>query len=491
MTTLLNSPSESVGLEPDAFPLGRRKIEGSGDPALEKEPVRRLRYFSNYLTAEGGFVPKYLRPAMVFVRGVVLNFFLIVPYIVTLGLVLALLFNIRTLAPGANQYPVFFDFTVFSHVLETSTENYNNARAELCQYAAQKTSDLNFAGNHECTEWIDCIEKSDTTLKALQKKIDSAKTPIESEWRHIWILPSGFFVLMIAVALLFRTCFSRPYNQRYRFSKLLSWLFFISLALVVLQLYGILIVYWKSWEITAWIASASLLSLIGPKLLRASSGNGETGKKMAVKITLAIGLLLLVPLFILYLVGGVIAYVSGGNVSQIISLIAGTIVLAGINRRFINLNEISLHNYYRDCLSRAYMMHYDPDQQKISHRDNLKFSELNPVKSPYHIINTTLNLRKRMPTENDGGDFRTGESFNFTKNWCGSAKTNYIKTKQYETVDPHIDLGTAMAISGAAANIGMAHKNIFVLRLLMGLLNIRLGYWALHGQPKPLKAYQI
>jgi hypothetical protein len=43
-----------------------------------------------------------------------------------------------------------------------------------------------------------------------------------------------------------------------------------------------------------------------------------------------------------------------------------------------------------------------------------------------------------------------------------------------------MDLGTAMAISGAAANIGMAQKNMFVFRLLMGLLNIRLGYWALH-----------
>ena len=108
MTTLLNSPSPSVGLEPGTFPLGRRKIEGPGDPAVEKEPVRRLRYFSNYLTAEGGFIPKYLRPAMVFVRGAVLNFMLIIPYIVTLGILLALLFNIRTMVPGANQYPVFF-----------------------------------------------------------------------------------------------------------------------------------------------------------------------------------------------------------------------------------------------------------------------------------------------------------------------------------------------------------------------------------------------
>ena len=480
LTTLLNSPSESVGLEPDTFPLGRRKIEGSGDPAAEKEPVRRLRYFSNYLTAEGGLIPKYLCPAMVFVRGVVLNFFLIVPYIVTLGILLAFLFNIRTLAPGTSQHPFFFDFNVFSDVLKSSNNNYNKASAELRKYAVAQTSELNFASDQQRIDWIKRINGSDKKLEAWQEKIEIAREPLANEWQRIWILPVGFFGFMIAVALLFRTCYSKPYTARYGFSKLLAWLFFVSLGLVVLQLYGILVVYWKSWEITAWIASASLLSLIGPKLLQAGNGNGGTGKKVLIKITLAIGLLLLVPLLILYLVGGIIAYVSEGNGWKIISLVIGALVLAGINRRFINLNEISLHNYYRDCLSRAYMMHYDPDQQTISHRDNLKFSELNPGRGPYHIVNTTLNLRKKLPKDNDRGNFRTGESFNFTKNWFGSAKTDYINSKKYERVDPHIDLGTAMAISGAAANIGMAQKNIFVLRLLMGLLNIRLGYWALH-----------
>jgi hypothetical protein len=37
-----------------------------------------------------------------------------------------------------------------------------------------------------------------------------------------------------------------------------------------------------------------------------------------------------------------------------------------------------------------------------------------------------------------------------------------------------------MAISGGAANIGMGLVNVPFLRLLMGLLNIRLGYWAHH-----------
>jgi hypothetical protein len=489
LTTLMNSPSESIGLDPDTFPLGRRKIEGSGDPAVEKEPVRRLRYFSNYLTAEGGFVAKYLRPAMVFVRGVVLNFTLIVPYIVIIGLLLAFLFNFKVVFPGEDNNPIFFDFREFSHILKKSTAEYNRSRADLRIYAVERTSELNFDSDRERIEWIKGINGSNDELRRLTDKIKGAKKPLQREWQTIWNLPGVIFAFMIAVALFYRVCYRQAYKGRYGFSKFLAKQFFISLALVIVQLYGILIVYWKSWEISAWIASVSLLSLIGPRLLRAGDGNGGTGKKMLIKIALAIGLLLLVPLFILYLVGGVIAHVSEGNITLIIGLIVGSLVLWYFNRRFINLNEISLHNYYRDCLSRAYMMQYDEVLENISHKDDLKFSDLDPEKSPYHIVNTALNLKKRMPDDNDSGHFRTGESFNFTRNWCGTAKTGYVKTIQYERVDPHIDLGTAMAISGAAANIGMAQKNIFVLRLLMGLLNIRLGYWALHPY-KARKAIQ-
>lgn len=495
MTTLLNSPTDddrkkqekiddhaSIGLAADTFPLGRRKIKDSEDHALEKDPVRRLRYFSNYLTAEGGIVAKYLRPAMVFVRGVVLNFSLIAPYIGILGLLLALVFNFTILIPGSNNNPIFFDFREFAAILEKSTTDYNQAKDNLRRYAVKQTADLNFDSDQQRIAWVEGMNGSDAKLEDLKAQIKSAKEPLQKEWYTIWKLPGAFFIFMIATAMLYRVFYRHAYKGRYGFSKFLAKLFFISLVLVIVQLYGILIVYWKSWEITAWIASASLLSLIGPKLLQAGSGNAGSGKKMLIKISLAFLLLLLVPLFILYLVGGIIAHISLPNDNNylLVGLLVGSPVLWFLNRQFVNLNEISLHNYYRDCLSRAYMMWYDQPPNNLTHKDDLKFSDLNPEKSPYHIVNTTLNIKKKMPDNNGSGHFRTGESFIFTRNWCGTAKTGYVKTKQYEKVDPHIDLGTAMAISGAAANIGMAQKNIFILRLLMGLLNIRLGYWALH-----------
>ncbi len=477
LTTLLNSPTDKVGMETDKFPLGRKKIGDADEPSIEKDPVRRLRYFSNYLTAEGGFISKYIRPAMVFVRGVVLNFYLIIPYIILLGLLLALVFNIRSLS-GIKENSFFFDYREFTAILETAKHDYNLATAELRKYAVEKTRELNFADDRERVEWIMQHDAS-KELENLRSNIRDAKKPLREEWRQIWVLPLCLFALMTVIALFCRVCYSKPYSGRCRFNNVLAIIFFLSLFIALLQLYGILIVYWKTWNISSWITSASLLSLIGPRLIRNSSE--ERGRKPAITgIILAILLLMLVPLFILFLTGVVISYASKGDYAIITGFVAGILALFYINRRFINLNEISLHSYYRDCLCRAYMMQYDSTGEHLSTKDSLKFSDLKPEKGPYHIFNTTLNMKKSMPDGKDAGTFRTGESFTFSRNRFGSAKTGYVSAKEYEEMDHHMDIGTAMAVSGAAANIGMAQKNLPVLRLLMGLLNIRLGYWALH-----------
>jgi hypothetical protein len=329
----------------------------------------------------------------------------------------------------------------------------------------------------------------------LNAEIDAAMEPLKKEWRNIWIIPAGFFALLIIAAMLFRAFYSQPYDKRQIFSTVLAWLLFFSLLSLAVQLYGVLIVYWEKWNITSWIASVSLFSFVVPKLLQSVDATEAKGKKPWVKLAISFGLLALVPLFLLYLIGVAISYVSDPKYTTIAvpALIIAFVVFAYLNRRFINLNEISLHNFYRDRLSRAYLFKYNPNSQPTTqHCDDIKLSELKPENAPYHIFNTVLNITRRMPaaktddkkksdTDNHVKEiFRSGESFVFTKNWCGSRITGYCRADKYEETDPHINVGTAVAISGAAANIGMAHKNIFSLRLLMGLLNVRLGYWALH-----------
>lgn len=65
----------------------------------------------------------------------------------------------------------------------------------------------------------------------------------------------------------------------------------------------------------------------------------------------------------------------------------------------------------------------------------------------------------------------------------GSPLTGYVDTGKLETCDSHIDLGTAMAISGAAANSLMGSITPKPFQFILTAMNIRLGYWA----PNPAK----
>jgi len=69
--------------------------------------------------------------------------------------------------------------------------------------------------------------------------------------------------------------------------------------------------------------------------------------------------------------------------------------------------------------------------------------------SPYHLINAALNIQNSRHANQRGRD---AEFFWFSANYVGSECTGYIKTEQIEKhAQPILDLGTAMAISGAAA----------------------------------------
>lgn len=144
------------------------------------------------------------------------------------------------------------------------------------------------------------------------------------------------------------------------------------------------------------------------------------------------------------------------------------------NGIFININRFSLHPFYRDRLSRTFLI--CPSGNRLATADTLKMSELNGVKSqaPYHIINTALNLQGSVDPQ-----LRSRKTIPFilSKRYCGSDYTGYCKTLEMEAADPHLDLGAAMAISAAAASPNMGTGTIKALSFLLTLLNVRLNYW--------------
>ena len=201
--------------------------------------------------------------------------------------------------------------------------------------------------------------------------------------------------------------------------------------------------------------------------------------------------MLLGPVLLLYFTGWMVHSIWTRNLSWVCLIIdiVGALFIIWLPSRFININKISLHRFYRDRLSRAFQIQHDGDNpkenatpfQRIYPNDRIELAKLydNPgTIGPYPIINTNLNQTKELPKKNLDGVFRTSENFIFSKHWCGSSITGYIRTDEYQKKDQHIDLATALSISGAAANIGMGSGNMPVFRLLMALLNIRLGYWA-------------
>jgi patatin-like phospholipase len=163
-------------------------------------------------------------------------------------------------------------------------------------------------------------------------------------------------------------------------------------------------------------------------------------------------------------------------------------------------NANSLHRLYRDRLSKAFL--FDPTQRVASGvmslfgcgpaaglgpegdahlrnsdlrpLDGLRVSELRPDLAPYQLINAALNIEASKFANRRG---RNADFFIFSPLFTGSEATGYVETAQMERATAGLTVGTAMAVSGAAASANMGSATIKPLVPTLAILNIRLGYW--------------
>ena len=154
---------------------------------------------------------------------------------------------------------------------------------------------------------------------------------------------------------------------------------------------------------------------------------------------------------------------------------------------FKNVNIMSHHPFYRDRLSRTFLIKPSSNDAEMESADELLFSAMakNDRGGPLHIVNTTLNL------SGSGADSlreRCADNFILSPAYCGSSVTGYMRTEDYEKLDKNVNLGTAMAISAAAASPIMGTMKTGYLSILMVLLNIRLDYWLPNPGYEPKKA---
>ncbi|WP_232458100.1 patatin-like phospholipase family protein [Burkholderia ubonensis] len=144
----------------------------------------------------------------------------------------------------------------------------------------------------------------------------------------------------------------------------------------------------------------------------------------------------------------------------------------------LDINFTSPHRHYRRKLAEAFLI--QPTREENPERPfdtgiRIKLSEMNPcARAPYHLLNGALNVPASNSPAMQG---RLTDFFVFSRDYCGSPLTGYAKTKVWEGLDSGLDLGTAMAASGAATSPLMGPQTKHYQTFWLAMLNVRLGYW--------------
>jgi hypothetical protein len=154
---------------------------------------------------------------------------------------------------------------------------------------------------------------------------------------------------------------------------------------------------------------------------------------------------------------------------------------------YTNVNYLSLHRMYRDRLMETFLPNPKSVRQgmwgRATEADDTPLESFcqTPNRRPYHVVNTNVVLVDSGQAKYRG---RGGDSFIFSPLFCGSEATGWRSSATYMKGSSRaMNLPTAMAISGAAANPNTGVAGTGVTRsasvsILMSLLNLRLGYWA-------------
>lgn len=185
------------------------------------------------------------------------------------------------------------------------------------------------------------------------------------------------------------------------------------------------------------------------------------------------------------------------NPLAVVAIVAIALAIAWAMAKFVNVNTFSLHAMYRARLIRAYLGAARTTERVPSPegtlnlftgfdpKDNFPIAHLPPGR-PFHILNICLNL---VHGDRLAWQERKAETFTVSRLHSGSARLGYQSSCTYGNKpgkhdseaeryqNEGITLGTAMAISGAAASPNMGYHSSPLLTFMMTFFNARLGWW--------------
>jgi hypothetical protein len=330
---------------------------------------------------------------------------------------------------------------------------------------------------------------------------------IEDDNREWWVRSAGYFLLFIAGwAILGSICLGIPWQVGLaKISATFDLELFDKLTLPnrLIPNVGIPIAI-ISGAIAYYTRITKELTAEAEKLQIA----GEWTKRAIFVIAIAIFSVTLAIILIAMTLLAVATIIHGGSSRVWLSLliVTGSLLLVSLIASIpVNINRFSAHIAYRNRLVRTFLgasnlgREYNPftgfsqtdnlplyllratrlDQNAISKTSHGTRPNIDkPSQRPFHVLCAAVNIAHG---ERLAWQERRAVSFTFSALHCGGRDFGYRDSRHYG--GPRgITLGTAMAISGAAANSGMGFYSSPTKSFLLTLLNARLGWWL--GNPR-------
>jgi hypothetical protein len=184
---------------------------------------------------------------------------------------------------------------------------------------------------------------------------------------------------------------------------------------------------------------------------------------------------------------GGVCHAHGAGLGEILLLGSVLVAIGLIMSRFVPANRFSLHGMYRQRIIRTFLGSSRPDRAPnaftgFDAHDDLPIHELRDVR-PLHVVNTTLNA---VSSTEIGRHEKQSQSFTFSPLHVGNAEQGYQPASDYGSAAGSqgrgVSMGTALAVSGAAASSAMGKFSSKPRAFLLTLANARLGLW--FGNPR-------
>ena len=426
-------------LDPDRFPF--RQEPGHGD----SPPVRRLRNSARYL-ATGGLIDRVRIPTLVFI-GIIVNFLIVVPYLMIAACLTNWIYG--------EWVRLYRDSRVGDH------------RAMLIGQGLQEVIQGRLDPGHLAIRWM--LKLRDWLANAVSGRVylpEVTDLPLYT--------PTLTMIIVVVVSVLLFPLVRRATRSNWNLRNATEQAYTITLIILAViipvnTLPLAVAVYDRGirWPgITQTVVT--VLTALGPFVFAARKASGAA----TVREKLGIYIFGLVTPAVLVLVYVQLSYWLVRHRWNLSMLIAAVVLIA-LTWRVYDVNLTSLHGFYRDRLSKAFLFRLDSVDAVANDLQPLANLNGQGTCAPYHLINAAVNLQ--------GSGFssatRNADFFVFSKRFCGSYRTGYCATVDLERADAGLNLGTAVAISGAALAPNRGTGTVQSLVSVMTLLNVRTGYW--------------